>query len=59
MNKTFSELSNGDKFSLNGKEYVKVSEVKITCCKRINAHAVSNTNERILVQPSTTVTINA
>ena len=59
MNKTFGELSNGEKFSLNGKEYVKVAEVRISCCKRINAQAVSNANDKILVQPSTAVTINA
>ena len=50
MNKTFGELSNGEKFSLNGKEYVKVAEVRISCCKRINAQAVSNANDKILVQ---------
>lgn len=59
MNKTFAELSNGEKFNLNGKEYIKVPELRISCCKRINAQATSNTNDKILVQPSTTVTVNA
>lgn len=59
MNKTFGELSNGDRFNLNGKEYVKVAEVRVSCCQRINAQSVNNSNERILVQSSTTVTVNA
>lgn len=59
MNKTFGELSNGDRFSLNGKDYVKVAEVRVSCCQRINAQSANNSNERILVQSSTTVTINA
>lgn len=59
MNKTFGELSNGDRFSLNGKEYVKIAEVRVSCCRRINAQSINNSNERILVQASTTVTVNA
>lgn len=59
MNKTFGELGNGDRFTLNGKEYIKVAEQRISCCKKVNAHSATNSNEKILIQPSTTVTVNA
>lgn len=59
MNKTFGELAVGDRFSINGKEYVKTQEIRISCCQRINAQSIANSNEKIKVDPSTTVTINA
>jgi len=59
MNKTFGELSVGDRFSINGKEYVKIQEIRISCCQRINAQSTTNPSEKIKVDPATTVTINA
>lgn len=59
MNKTFAELKNGDRFTVNDKEYIKVTEVRISCCHKINAHTVSNPNERVFFQNTQTVTVNA
>jgi hypothetical protein len=59
MNKAFSELAVGDRFTMNGKEYVKSQEIRISCCQRINAHAISNSSEKIKVEPTTMVTVNA
>lgn len=59
MNKTFGELAVGDRFLINGKDYVKIQEIRISCCHRVNAQSVANSNERIKVEASTTVTVNA
>lgn len=59
MNKTFGELAVGDRFTLNGKEYAKTQDVRISCCKSINAQSTTNSNERIKLETSTTVTVNA
>lgn len=59
MNKQFNELPNGSRFILNGNEYVKIQEVKVSCCKTINAQLVADGNNKIYVQPATQVVINA
>jgi hypothetical protein len=59
MNKNFNELHNGDRFTFNSKEYVKIAELRISCCRTINAQAIENSNDRIYIQPNTVVTINA
>jgi hypothetical protein len=59
MNKTFGELAIGDRFTFNGKEYSKTQEIRISCCQRINAQSTTNSNERIKLETSTTVTVNA
>lgn len=59
MNKTFGELSNGSRFTLNGTEYIKVEEVKVSCCRTVNAQLVSDSNNRIYVQSATVVVVNA
>lgn len=59
MNKTFGELARGTRFTLNGTEYVKTEEVKVSCCRTVNAHLVSDSNNRTYVQPTTVVVVNA
>lgn len=54
----FKELQVNDKFTLNNTEYKKVTEKKISCCKRLNACLVSDENQLIQVQPLTEVEIN-
>lgn len=56
--KKFKELKDGEIFSLNNINYQKIKEVKISCCKRINAQASENTSNRIKVEPETEVTVN-
>jgi hypothetical protein len=58
MNKKFSELVVGERFTLNGTEYVKAQEVKVSCCRSVNCQSISDPNNKTYVQPSTTVTIN-
>ena len=59
MNKTFGELSVGDRFTYNNQEFVKKEEVRISCCQTINACATNDSNNRVYIQPSSLVVINA
>ena len=59
MDKNFSDVSVGGRFTLNGLEYIKTEAVRVSCCQSINAQAVNDANNRIFVQDSTVVTVNA
>ena len=59
MTKNFGELTNGSRFTLNGTEYIKTTETRISCCKSINAQAVNNPNHKIYVKSSMMVNTNA
>lgn len=59
MNKNFSEILEGQRFTFNSKEYIKIPSVKVSCCKSFNAQAADNANEKIYVNAGSTVTVNA
>jgi hypothetical protein len=59
MNKAFSEVLEGQRFTLDNREYIKIPSVKISCCKSINAQASDNAADRIFVQPQAVVVVNA
>jgi hypothetical protein len=59
MDKNFSEVSVGGRFTLNSLEFIKTETVRVSCCQSINAQAVNDPSNRIFVQDSTVVTINA
>lgn len=56
MEKQFNELNVGDKFFVNGTEYTKLVEVKVSCCKSINAQASADVSQKTFFQPNTIVT---
>jgi hypothetical protein len=58
MEKEFNLVSVGEKFSVNGIEYVKIQEVRISCCKSVNAQASTNSSQRTFFPGNTIVTIN-
>jgi hypothetical protein len=59
MIKTFSELENGTKFVYKGTEYEKVAQVKISCCKNINAQSTANAKIRTFIAPKAEVEVNS
>lgn len=59
INKMFQELNVGDRFFLENKEYIKQQDVRISCCKTVNAYAVDNNGDRLYVQPTSMVLVNA
>lgn len=54
----FSELTVGQRFTVNGVEYVKTQEVKVSCCRSINCQAVNDPNLKTYIQAGTSVTVN-
>lgn len=58
MQKLFSDLPINATFVVNGLSYKKITEVKISCCKSINAEAVDNSNNKVYFQGNTLVEIN-
>lgn len=59
MNKQFQELVVGERFVIDGQEYVKIAEYRISCCKTANARATNNANNVVYIQPNIAVTVNA
>lgn len=59
MEKQFSELAVGEKFTIGAMEYVKIEDVRVSCCRSINAQLVSDSNQKTFFQPSTVVVVNA
>ena len=58
MEKQFSELSNTERFTVNGVEYVKTDEVKVSCCRSINCYVATDAEQKGYFPGNTTVTIN-
>ena len=58
IDKQFSQLAVGERFVLNGIEYIKTQEVRISCCRSINCQSVMDANHKNFVAPNTTVSVN-
>lgn len=54
----FKDLNVGDIFFIDGIEYKKAEEKKISCCKRLNATLVSDDKQYIQVKPLVEVDVN-
>jgi hypothetical protein len=57
MEKQFSQLEIGEQFTVNGIEYTKAQEVKISCCKSVNCYASANTNQKTYFPGNTLVMV--
>jgi hypothetical protein len=45
----FHELAVGEKFKFNNQEYVKIPEIKLSCCKiKENAQVVANSAKAVI-----------
>ena len=50
----FSELSIGQKFKINEVEYTRIADIKVTCCKRLNA--IKNSDQtKVMIKPTDVV----
>ena len=58
MEKKFEELALGDKFTVNNVEYVKAEEVRVSCCRSINCHTSTDSNQKAFFPGSTVVVVN-
>jgi len=51
----FHELAVGDRFTFNNKEYVKIEEVRISCCKVKENCREATTNATAVLKPADNV----
>jgi len=56
--KKFVDVQVGEKFTLNGIEYVKIPDERINCCKVNNASQTNDVGTKIQVIPITEVEVN-
>jgi len=57
MQKRFSDLAVGEKFVVNGVEYVKTQDVRISCCRSVNSYESANASKKHNFDPGTLVTV--
>lgn len=57
MQTEFQNVKVNQNFEYNGKQYVKVQPVKVSCCRSINCHVVSNAKDRTFIQPNVKVEV--
>lgn len=58
MEKPLSEVAVGSIFTVNGTEYVKTEDVRISCCKSVNCYAVNDSAQKTYFAPGTVVSVN-
>lgn len=56
MEKIFKDIKVGQHFLYQDKEYVRITQKKITCCKSANAALASDPSKIIMVAPLQKVT---
>lgn len=54
--KQFKDIPVDTVFTLNGVDYKKINEVRVSCCRSINACRVDDNNNKIQVKPLDEVT---
>lgn len=54
----YKDVAVNSLFSYSGVEYKKIEEVRVSCCKRVNAELVSDSAIRVRVEQEADVTIN-
>jgi hypothetical protein len=58
MQKVLSDVPVNGNFTVNGIEYKKINEVKVSCCRSINAETVADSNNRTFFPGNTLVEVN-
>lgn len=58
MEKQFAEVASGETFKVNGTEYVKTDDIRISCCKSVNCYAVNDASQKTYFAPTTVVSVN-
>ena len=58
MNKPFEQIAVGSKFIHNNKTYTKTDNIRVSCCKSINAICDTDNKDRVFLQPQEQVEVN-
>ena len=56
--KQFKDLNVDEQFTLNGVDYKKIQEKRVSCCRSINACSVANPEQKIQVKPLDEVVVS-
>lgn len=49
----FKDLNINDKFTLNGTEYIRIPDKKVSCCKILNAIEAAKPEKSLQIKPNT------
>ena len=58
MQRLLSDVPVNATFTVNGVQYKKINEVKVSCCRSINAESTDNTNNKTFFPGNTLVETN-
>lgn len=58
MKVKFSDITEGSLFTKDGTEYKKISTVKVSCCRSINAEHAADANNKVFINPADEVEVN-
>ena len=58
MKQQFHTLAEGQVFVKDGIELKKIQNVKVSCCRSINAEQVADANNKIFITPGEEVEVN-
>lgn len=56
--KQFKDVNVNEVFTLNGVNYTKIEEVRVSCCRCINACLTTDPNNKIQVKPLDEVVVS-
>ena len=56
--KKFKDIPINQTFTLNGLQYKKINEERVSCCKALNAVAIGDPAQKIQVMPLDDVTLD-
>lgn len=58
MQKLFQDVAIGTTFRFNNQDYVKIQNIKVSCCRSVNCHKVNSPNDRHFIQPQQKVEVD-
>lgn len=56
--KQFQDVQVNEEFTFNGVQYKKIDEVRVSCCRCINACLVSDPNNKVQIKPLDEVVVS-
>lgn len=58
LTKTLEQVAVNEKFIVNGIEYVKAEEVRVSCCRSTNCYVAADVNQKTFFPGNTVVETN-
>lgn len=53
---TFANIANDTVFLYNGQEYKKMAEIRVSCCRKLNAFLMNN-GEKVFIPDNAVISI--